>query len=101
MAVARGTTPTFELTFTDQELDLTQADHVYVTFRSNGLTITKADDDLVIEEKAIQVFLTQAESLQLRDVKIQANWTTNNGERFASNAVKYMIDKQLLTVVIE
>ena len=100
MAVARGTTPTFELTFTDQELDLTQADHVYVTFRSNGLTITKADDDLVIEEKAIQVFLTQAESLQLRDVKIQANWT-NGIVRSASEIVSYTMDDQLLDKVVE
>lgn len=101
MAVARGTTPTFELTFTDPELDLTQAEHVYVTFRSLGLTLTKKDDDLVIEEKAIQVFLTQAETLQLYDVEIQANWTTAGGVRSASDVITYKMSDQLLDKVVE
>ena len=100
MAVARGTTPTFELTFTDEELDLTQADHVYVTFRSAITTLTKSDDDLVIAAKSIQVFLTQAESLKLRDVKIQANWTAGI-VRYASEIVSYTMDDQLLDKVVE
>lgn len=32
MSIPRGTTPTFALTFEDEELDLTQAENVYVTF---------------------------------------------------------------------
>lgn len=32
MSIARATTPTFTLTFTEEELDLTQAANVYVTF---------------------------------------------------------------------
>ena len=100
MAVARGTTPTFELTFTDEELDLTQADHVYVTFRSAGVTLTKSDDDLVVAAKSIQIFLTQAETLQLREVKIQANWT-NGIVRSASEIVSYTMDDQLLEKVVD
>lgn len=101
MAVARGTTPTFELTFTDPELDLTQAEHVYVTFRSMGLTLTKKDDDLVIAEKSIQVFLTQEETLQLYNVEIQANWTTAGGVRSASDVITYQMSDQLLEKVVE
>lgn len=36
MAAAIGTTPTFVLTFEDEELDLTQMANVYVTFQSGG-----------------------------------------------------------------
>lgn len=101
MAVARGTTPTFELTFTDEELDLTQASHVYVTFKSAGLTLTKKDEDLIVEEKKIQVFLSQADTLQLYEAKIQANWTTAGGVRAASEIITYKLDDQLLEKVVE
>lgn len=99
--VARGTTPTFCLTFTDEQLDLTQAEHVYVTFRSGSNVITKSDDDLNISEKQIEVFLTQEETLKLYDVQIQANWTTNGSVRSASEVVSYRMSDQLLEKVVE
>lgn len=99
--VARGTTPTFCLTFEDASLDLTQAEHVYVTFRSGSNVITKTGDDLTVSEKEIQVFLTQEETLKLYDVQIQANWTTNGGVRSASEVVSYRMSDQLLEKVVE
>lgn len=101
MGVARGTTPTFVLTFTDEELDFTQAEHVYVTFKSLGLTLTKTGEDLTVSEKEIQVFLPQEDTLQLHDVQIQANWTTAGGVRAASTIVTYRMDDQLLEKVVE
>lgn len=100
MGVARGTTPTFVLTFTDEELDLTEAEHVYVTFKYAGQTLTKADEDLVISEKEIQVFLTQAETLPMFDVRIQANWTLAGSVRAASEVVQYRMGEQLLDKVV-
>ena len=36
MSIAQWTTPTFSLKFTEQALDLTQAENVYVTFKMGG-----------------------------------------------------------------
>lgn len=102
MSIPRGVTPTFTLTFSDQNLDLTQASHVYVTFR-NGITITKSDSDLTISAKQIDVYLTQEETLAFRQgaTAIQVNWTHGDGSRSASEAVSYSFSNNLLDVVVE
>lgn len=102
MAVARGTTPTFELTFTDAQLDLTQVENVYVTFQSGRNTLTKKGEDLAVEEKKISVWLTQAETLAFANrVMIQANWTMSGGMRAASDIIVYDMAEQLLQEVVE
>ena len=103
MSVPSWTTPTFTLTFTQQGLDLTQAHNVYVTFRSGQNVITKTGEDLTIAEKEIGVFLSQAETGMLAPgmVEIQANWTTGDGGRAASEIVRYEFSPQLLKAVIE
>lgn len=106
MAVPRGTTPTFTLKFTETDLDLTQAYNVYVTFkvtRPIERTITKTGEALTVSEKQIGVFLTQAETLvfPVGPVKIQANWTTEEGKRVASTVVTYPLSEQLLERVVE
>jgi len=100
MAIPRGVTPTFTLTF--EGIDLTQAIHVYVTFRG-GATITKSDDDLTITATTISVYLTQAETLSLAKgtVSIQANWTYGDGSRAASTIVNYNFTDNLLPKVVE
>ena len=99
---ARGTTPTFTLTFTEETLDLTQANNVYVTFQSGVKTLTKTGEDLVIAPKQISVFLSQEDTLYLGEVIfIQANWTKNGGIRAASDVVTYQFSPQLLKEVIE
>ncbi len=102
MAIPRGVTPTFTLTFDDENLDLTQANHVYVTFRS-GTTLTKADTELTIAAKRIDVYLTQAETLAFRQgpTVIQVNWTYGDGSRAASEAVRYSFVDNLLDKVVE
>ena len=100
MGVPQYTTPTFTLTFSEKTLDLTQADHVYVTFKGNGFTLTKSDD-LVIEAKSIGVHLAQNETARFSGtVEIQANWTIS-GNRIASEVTTINITKQLLQEVVE
>ena len=103
MSVPQFTTPTFTLTFTQQGLDLTQADNVYVTFRSGAVLLTKSGEDITVAEKSISVYLTQSETGKFRpgnDIEIQANWTIGN-DRAASEVVKYPISEQLLKRVVE
>ena len=100
-----GTTPTFTLTFADENLDLTSAQNVYVTFHSHhqSSSLTKTGEDLTVEEKSIAVYLTQEETLSFYegDVEIQANWTSSTGGRCASDIVSYTFSKQLLKEVLE
>ena len=102
MAVPQYTTPTFTLTFTEEALDLTQVQHVYVTFKSHGVTVTKTGEDLTVEEKSIQVFLSQEETAQFIPgaLAIQANWLDREGNRWASDIINYDISEQLLKKVI-
>lgn len=103
MSVARGTTPTFILTF-GKDVDLSQAVSVYVTIKSGERTITKslADGGLLVEEHSISVFLTQQECFKLRvgNAEIQANWLTPSRKRVASEKATYPITENLLNEVI-
>ena len=103
MSVPQFTTPTFTLTFTDQGLDLTQAQNVYVTFRSGCNVITKSGEALTVGEKTIGVYLDQNDTgkFKVGTLDIQANWTTGEGGRAASEVVHYAITEQLLKRVIE
>lgn len=110
MSTPFGTTPTFTLTFTDENLDLTAASHVYVTFLSGVRKITLSDSDLTVAEKQISVVLTQEETLALiqnpasdaeTTVQIQANWTYATGKRGSSEVAFFPFSKQLLAEVID
>lgn len=103
MGIPRGTTPTFTLTFSDQNLDLTQASHVIVSFRGGCGVIEKSDDDLVVSAQTISVYLDQAETLSLARgaVAIQVNWTYGDGSRAASNIVNVQLTENLVGRVIE
>lgn len=104
MSVPQFTTPTFVLTFDDEEaLDLTEANNVYVTFQAKTYLLTKTGDDLIVDAKSIGVKLSQNETshMPIGDVEIQANWTTQNGDRAASEVVTFRISKQLLQRVVE
>lgn len=102
MGVARATTPTFTLTFTEDGLDLTTASNVYVTFEQKDVNFTKQGADLDIEEKTIDVFLSQEETLQFQIgmVDVQVNWTMANGRRASSDVKQVEISKQLLRQVV-
>lgn len=109
MSTPFGTTPTFTLTFTDTNLDLTTASHVYVTFQSGINKVTKSDSALTIAAKTIDVPLTQAETLlliqnpnadEVTPVDVQANWTYTGGDRAGSEVVTYPFSRQLLPEVV-
>lgn len=102
MGVPRYTTPVFTLTFSEKELDLTQATGVYVTFKQAGKLVTVTGEDLTVEQKTISVGFSQEETAQfcVGDVEIQANWVTGDGNRAASEVVKYQFTEQLLQRVI-
>lgn len=101
MGIARATTPTFTLTFTEEALDLTQATNVYVTFEQDEVNFTKTDLD--VAEKQVDVYLSQEETLRFKVgvVNIQVNWTMANGRRACSDVKQVEITKQLLRQVIE
>lgn len=102
MSVARGTTPTYILTFTEPSLDLTAANNVYVTFRKGVKILTKTGEDIDVAEKQIDVYLNQKETLSFTqgDVKVQVNWTLANGRRAASEVKTIELSEQLLEKVI-
>lgn len=103
----RGTTPTFSLTITG-DVNLAEAENIYVTIRQGPVVITLTGDRLQIVDKTISCWLTQEESLKLQEkttAKVQVNWTyLENGEytRRAATVVKDIpIGIQLLGRVIE
>ena len=102
MGVPRYTTPVFTLTFSEEHLDLTEADEVFVTFRQAEKLMTVTGEDLTVEKKSIAVSFTQEETAEfcVGDVEIQANWTIG-GKRAASEIVKYQFTDQLLKQVIQ
>ena len=101
MGVPIYTTPTVTLTFTEQGLDLTTAEGVFVTLQSGTVVLTKTGEELTVNEKSIALTLTQEESGQLYGtVRVQANWL-KNGKRIASDVATIEMADQLLTEVIE
>ena len=101
MGVPRYTTPVFTLTFKEKDLDLTQAEDVFVTFQQACKKMTVTGEDLTVGEKTIAVSFTQEETAEFcaGDVEIQANWVIA-GKRAASEVVNYQFTKQLLQEVI-
>ena len=103
MAFPRGTTPTLTFELDDNELDLSTANNVYVTIK-NGLNVTtKTGQDLTIDENQVSVKLTQAETLAFtnKKIRIQINWTYNDGSRWSSEIVEMLVSEQLLDRVVE
>ena len=103
MSVARGTTPTYILTFTEQLLDLTEANNVYVTFRKGAKVLTKTGNDIDVYPKRVEIYLNQKETLAFSqgEVKVQVNWTLAEGRRAASVVKTIDLSEQLLEKVIE
>ena len=80
--ISRGTTPTYKLTL-PQDIDLTAASSVYVTFSDTYYKkiIEKTGEELSIDTNIIEVYLTQAETLMFPSgsVLVQVNWTIQEG----------------------
>lgn len=105
----RGTTPTLTFTITDESVDLSAADNVYVTISQYATNITKTGESVSVSNNTVSVWLTQRESLMLavgKPASVQINWTytddlTGTKRRAATKAKEITIENQLLGRVIE
>lgn len=87
MNVPQYTTPSFVCQFADENLDLTQASEVVVTFEAGTrMQIEKTGSELSISPKEVSFDLTQEETamLTIGDVMLMVNWIFPNGRRGAS-----------------
>ena len=100
-----GTTPIFTLKLKKNvDVDLQQAQNVYVSIKQGNVLLNKTGNDLIIEDgKTVKFTFTQAESLSLdisKEVELQLNWTfvTTNGvlQRAATKVTTFTLEKQLL-----
>lgn len=98
----RGTTPTFTLTLDDDQIDLTQVSNVYATFRQGKTTMTKSGSDITVTAHAVDVYLSQSESLTFAPgiIEVQLNWTYAQGERASSNICHIRITDNLIGSVL-
>lgn len=103
MGVPRGTTPTFTLTLDDEDLDLTTAQTVIVSFSNREVCLEKQGSDITVRQNEIDVFLSQEETLAFLEqrVDIQVNWILAGGIRCASTITSYTFGRQLLDRVVE
>ena len=94
----RGTTPVHTFTV---DLDLTNAEVVYLTYKQGSTTlIEKAKDELEITATTLLFKLTQEETLKLknvRDVEIQIRARFPDGTAVASN----IMDAPVLRILKE
>lgn len=97
----RGTTPTNVFAI---DLDLTDADVVYITYKQGGETvIEKTKSNMTIDAEQITVELTQEETLRLRSpetVQIQIRARFSDGAAVASNIMTATVEQILKNGVI-
>ena len=101
----KGTTPTFTLAL-PEEVDLTQAQNIYVTFEKGKKELRKTGGSLTVTAHQIEVFLTQEETLAFPagEVALQVNWTyVDSGvkKRAATEIVKVSVRTNLEDTVLE
>lgn len=102
--VVRATTPTF-IFQTTNNVDLTLASEVHVTFDSYGVKLDKTGEDLDVEAKQVSVYLNQEDTLKFRPGTCEAmiNWKYPDGNRGSSDPdhpIKFVVNKNLLDQVI-
>ena len=102
------TTPEFTFIINDENVDLSSAEHIYVTFEQGTKTITKTGDDLNVENgNTIKVWFSQSESRQFETgpVMVQINWTFVDGngktQRAATGIKRVQITQNLLPKVVD
>lgn len=99
--MVQATTPTFILTVPNT-VDLSSAAHVYFTMTQKELIITKSGSQLTVSSHQVQVYLTQAETLQFKpgQAVIQLNWTYSTGQRACTKKVTINVEDNLLKKVV-
>lgn len=91
----RGTTPTLTIS---TDIDLTEASNFYLTFKQGDrVCFEKTLDDVTITEDSVSVWLTQTETLALKDgrmVSFQIRATLGD-QKVASNIMTAKVDAVL------
>lgn len=106
ITIIEGTTPTLELTLSDETIDLSTFDHVYATLQKTSIKsrkVTKSDAELTLAANVCSLTLTQEETLLLGEgrCKVQMNWTSDNGAyRDASESGVFTLGENLLKEVL-
>lgn len=106
ITIIEGTTPTLELTLSDETIDLSIFDHVYATLQKTTMRnrkVTKSDAELTLAANVCSLTLTQEETLLLGEgrCKVQMNWTSDNGAyRDASEIGVFILGENLLNEVL-
>lgn len=101
-----GTTPTLQMRISDKNVNLNEAQSVYVTIRQGSVAITKTGEYVSVDGASLSVWLTQADTMQLKpnaSAKLQVNWTYPDEAGTKRNATKpkeIPITEQLLMRVI-
>lgn len=96
----RGTTPTNTFTV---DVDLTQAEVLYVTYKQNARTvIEKALADVTVTAKAVTVELSQADTLKFGkgEVEMQIRARLPDGSALASQIMTAPVEAVLKEGVI-
>lgn len=92
----RGTTPTN--TF-GSDTDLREAEAIYITYKQAGKTIIERElPDITVEEKTLEVTLTQEETLRFNSqqkVEIQVRAKFPGGRAIGSNIVETTVGRIL------
>lgn len=90
----RGTTPTHVFT---TDVDISDADVVYVTYAQGQKKLEKQKSDLTFTDTGFEVRLTQKETLDFKstgmnaEVQIRARW--GDGTAVASNVIVVPVSK--------
>lgn len=98
----RGTTPTHIFT---SDIDLTDAEEIYITYKQGCKKIEKTKDDIIeLTPDTVKVELTQEETLMFSsckdDVEIQFRVKFPGGKAPASNIVTAPVERILKEGVI-
>lgn len=99
--MVQATTPTYILTFSD--IDLTEAEEIYVTFRQGRRTLTISGEHLEVTATTITLTLEQEDTLMFEQggAEVQVNMYYADGTRACSDIAKIQIERNLYPVVIE
>lgn len=104
------TTPDFVFHIKDKNVDLTTANHIYLTLQQGNYICTKTEDSLTVDKDSVSVWFDQDEISRFKSegnkVEVQLNWTYENAgstqiRRAATRIKSFQVTRNLLKKVIE
>ena len=97
----QGLTPTIVVNV-PQDIDLTEAAHVYASFKQGRDVVLVISDGLDIQAHSCGIYLEQADTLKFRpgDLGLMLNWTYASGQRGAINEIPLHVTANHLLEVL-